>query len=314
MARQQTTPQPRMFQHTAARRRLGRKGSCSDFRLPVSTHSRPKAAGIRLGYSCLFSLCFNTQPPEGGWGCRHAWLRLYWLFQHTAARRRLAHAEVAAERRILFQHTAARRRLGLSQYIACASQLFVSTHSRPKAAGLSGRQSVLHRQVSTHSRPKAAGKVFAGWRGSSLFQHTAARRRLGQRINKRLTRKKVSTHSRPKAAGSLIACMRVAFWAFQHTAARRRLVLATLHKQTMHKVSTHSRPKAAGFSSRSIRLRLFVSTHSRPKAAGRRYAVCARWRWSFNTQPPEGGWGQRRVYRGLPNGSFNTQPPEGGWK
>ena len=33
----------------------------------VSTHSRLKAAGIRI--FCLFSTnnCFNTQPPEGGW-------------------------------------------------------------------------------------------------------------------------------------------------------------------------------------------------------------------------------------------------------
>ena len=36
----------RLFQHTAARRRLG-----------------PKA-----GASVIENLCFNTQPPEGGWG------------------------------------------------------------------------------------------------------------------------------------------------------------------------------------------------------------------------------------------------------
>ena len=33
----------------------------------VSTHSRPKAAGSeRLGYR-LYTGCFNSQPPEGGW-------------------------------------------------------------------------------------------------------------------------------------------------------------------------------------------------------------------------------------------------------
>ena len=33
----------------------------------VSTHSRPKAAGsFRVGGDASF-LCFNTQPPEGGW-------------------------------------------------------------------------------------------------------------------------------------------------------------------------------------------------------------------------------------------------------
>ena len=33
----------------------------------VSTHSRPKAAGQQLGNHALPVVCFNTQPPEGGW-------------------------------------------------------------------------------------------------------------------------------------------------------------------------------------------------------------------------------------------------------
>ena len=101
---------PRLFQHTAARRRLLR------FFIRAST------------------LCsFNTQPPEGG--CRQ---RLQAeqagivsthsrpkaaekttddiindiLFQHTAARRRLFnHAWDKHIGVIMFQHTAARRRL-----------------------------------------------------------------------------------------------------------------------------------------------------------------------------------------------------------
>ena len=37
------------------------------------------------------------------------------------------------------------------------------------------------------------------------------------------------------------------------------------------------------------------------------------WRgWSFNTQPPEGGWGRIWGLR-LGQCGFNTQPPEGGW-
>ena len=81
--------------------------------------------------------CFNTQPPEGGWvgslwqrACRelfqhtaarrrlakvlatcHLVLR---VFQHTAARRRLAMPRLYDKRLVLFQHTAARRRLGRS--------------------------------------------------------------------------------------------------------------------------------------------------------------------------------------------------------
>ena len=77
------------FQHTAARRRLvPRISSATDFidvsthSRPkaagwlrsqsssygsVSTHSRPKAAGLGLKIRATLSLCFNTQPPEGGW-------------------------------------------------------------------------------------------------------------------------------------------------------------------------------------------------------------------------------------------------------
>ena len=32
----------------------------------VSTHSRPKAAGLKYG-GFSFGERFNTQPPEGGW-------------------------------------------------------------------------------------------------------------------------------------------------------------------------------------------------------------------------------------------------------
>ena len=78
-----------VFQHTAARRRLGGGPSflCQNMRCfntqppeggwdeflnikavsAVSTHSRPKAAGFNL-FSWLFKISgFNTQPPEGGW-------------------------------------------------------------------------------------------------------------------------------------------------------------------------------------------------------------------------------------------------------
>ena len=55
----------------------------------VSTHSRPKAAGLsrqRIGQ--LYN-CFNTQPPEGGWVFRLIFAAVRQWFQHTAARRRL---------------------------------------------------------------------------------------------------------------------------------------------------------------------------------------------------------------------------------
>ena len=57
----------RMFQHTAARRRLGTAKPYRQRLRQVSTHSRPKAAGVILLSHRLNQSCFNTQPPEGGW-------------------------------------------------------------------------------------------------------------------------------------------------------------------------------------------------------------------------------------------------------
>ena len=55
----------------------------------VSTHSRPKAAGLKLRPMISRKTCFNTQPPEGGWAKEYAKIFGMTLFQHTAARRRL---------------------------------------------------------------------------------------------------------------------------------------------------------------------------------------------------------------------------------
>ena len=56
-----------LFQHTAARRRLGSREYAREPYRPVSTHSRPKAAGYLFLTSQSQRKGFNTQPPEGGW-------------------------------------------------------------------------------------------------------------------------------------------------------------------------------------------------------------------------------------------------------
>ena len=56
------------FQHTAARRRLPAGAGAVGFFVKVSTHSRPKAAACSSQCWRSGSICFNTQPPEGG--CR----------------------------------------------------------------------------------------------------------------------------------------------------------------------------------------------------------------------------------------------------
>ena len=166
-----------VFQHTAARRRLGDRKFCD-----------------------VQQICFNTQPPEGGWplDCIPA------LNNHVSTHSRPKAA---------------------GAYYGHGYRLHrVSTHSRPKAAGASWRRSgfgfgcfntqppeggwipptpvSMVEPVSTHSRPKAAG---------------------GDRLpNVQLLN--VSTHSRPKAAGYRRDSGEAQLSAtFQHTAARRRL-------------------------------------------------------------------------------------------
>ena len=97
--------------------------------------------------------------------------------------------------------------------------------------------------VSTHSRPKAAAVSFTACLNFGEFQHTAARRRL---VDKVITfaNTLVSTHSRPKAAERGEAAFQVAVI-----------------------VSTHSRPKAAERGEAAFQVAVIVSTHSRPKAA-----------------------------------------------
>ena len=122
------------FQHTAARRRLAYADELTDLKPGVSTHSRPKAAGL-----VLMRFAFDS-----------------FLFQHTAARRRLGQNGRDRTGRLLFQHTAARRRLGI-----CSKRKrpFNSFNTQPPEGGWMGRVlcHVFAQIVSTHSRPKAAG-------------------------------------------------------------------------------------------------------------------------------------------------------------
>nr|DAQ97062.1 MAG TPA: hypothetical protein [Herelleviridae sp.] len=123
------------------------------------------------------------------------------MFQHTAARRRLARSTGSSAKiggfntqppeggwlipeldiiyQRLFQHTAARRRLVALHQSPLRMDWFQHTAARRRLASF--RLSLLNNhKVSTHSRPKAAGRtgeidVFQPW-----FQHTAARRRLDE--------------------------------------------------------------------------------------------------------------------------------------
>ena len=188
-----------MFQHTAARRRLVVASEPE----PAQQQFQHTAARRRLAGGVVGSI----------WSS---------MFQHTAARRRLANNSFCSFIAIVFQHTAARRRLVTIRRSPGYTDI-VSTHSRPKAAGRinlidigsgqsfntqppeggwDGRAQIRIRNVvSTHSRPKAAGSDSSCTPlPKTLFQHTAARRRLAMFP--------IDDAPTPK---------------FQHTAARRRL-------------------------------------------------------------------------------------------
>ena len=129
----------------------------------------------------------------------------------------------------------------------------VSTHSRPKAAA---KFKVNYRDVyivSTHSRPKAAAKAIHINITQTVFQHTAARRRLHIKTAIWLERCWFQ-HTAARRRLQHEREFSISFRMFQHTAARRRLLLLVLFPFFHLKVSTHSRPKAAAFSLSKIDL------------------------------------------------------------
>ena len=78
-----------MFQHTAARRRLG-DFIRSSIAFSRSFNTQPPEGGWSIStLSATSSISFNTQPPEGGWDVIICSLSMMNMFQHTAARRRL---------------------------------------------------------------------------------------------------------------------------------------------------------------------------------------------------------------------------------
>ena len=168
----------------------------------VSTHSRPRAAGLSLGGIFGSTISFNTQPPEGGWihiltSTGHArrfntqppeggWFSTPQMllskskFQHTAARGRLVSNMLTLLRVQWFQHTAARGRLG-NVFAVRRCQGRVSTHSRPRAAGSKYKQHSTKLLLFQHTA--ARGRLDTGALDQVMplaFQHTAARGRLAR--------------------------------------------------------------------------------------------------------------------------------------
>ena len=101
-----------MFQLTAARRRLGKQNRpyCTVHLFQLTAARRRLENTMAAAYHR--QICFNSQPPEGGW--QNGLLAPVYdgVFQLTAARRRLGLSLKAWVATWQFQLTAARRRLG----------------------------------------------------------------------------------------------------------------------------------------------------------------------------------------------------------
>ena len=143
------------------------------------------------------------------------------------------------------------------------------------------------------------------------FQHTAARRRLGE-FGAALFRPTGFQHTAARRRlGHSSLC-----WAmvlrFQHTAARRRLVMDAVGHGFAALVSTHSRPKAAGYLKKGSQVYLEGFNTQPPEGGWEKNPQPVAGAARFNTQPPEGGWSVsfRQPFQ---TACFNTQPPEGGW-
>ena len=102
------------FQLTAARRRLEFVDKSRPLPDVVSTHSRPKAAGLRHHVLCkIGNVSTHSRPKAAGYEIKAGLPRVG--FQLTAARRRLVTISRWRWASITFQLTAARRRLGCRQ-------------------------------------------------------------------------------------------------------------------------------------------------------------------------------------------------------
>ena len=144
-----------VFQLTAARRRLGVCGIHAHIQRDVSTHSRPKAAGMSKIPPNNPTQGFNSQPPEGGWMSDQERLRGDAVSTHS--RPKAAGSCGVLDNLILFVSTHSRpKAAGRRNKCGCGRNR-VSTHSRPKAAGIHQVHPFAGKPVSTHSRPKAAG-------------------------------------------------------------------------------------------------------------------------------------------------------------
>ena len=150
----------------------------------------------------LAAVCFNTQPPEGGW-----------LFYDRSLRRIAGFntqppeggwKKTANKGGVCGVSTHSRLKAAGKANMVKAKCFNVPTHSRLKAAGNGRADAGNDGQVSTHSRLKAAGvkngMPFNPYKVSTHSRLKAA----GIAVVVKDSARQVSTHSRLKAAGGFL--------------------------------------------------------------------------------------------------------------
>ena len=232
------------FQHTAARRRLAPASRTAISRCTVSTHSRPKAAGSSCAHRHRrIQVSTHSRPKAAGIFLTHLKEKNH---VSTHSRPKAAGARLIAQYcRDMFQHTAARRRL------ACRHRLQpdkdrVSTHSRPKAAGKQHIRDIeLEEFQHTAARRRLALRPILNL-PVNMFQHTAARRRL-ERLQADMAKLARCFNTQPPEGGWIINAYSAVLIHFVSTHSRPKAAGVVLNfPECSILVSTHSRPKAAG--------------------------------------------------------------------
>ena len=187
-----------MFQHTAARRRLVVKTMSHKNTLMFQHTAARRRLDTQKNLFC-FLCCFNTQPPEGGWGNAFTFAPAHDCFNTQPPEGGWANPLIGVLASAWFQHTAARRRLDSA---ARPCKWCYGFNTQPPEGGWPTCQKF---------QPP-----------TSLFQHTAARRRLGHCLASASPNLGFQhTAARRRLVLNLLAL--VVAVPFQHTAARRRL-------------------------------------------------------------------------------------------
>ena len=214
--------------------------------------------------------CFNTQPPEGGWGSNS-----FPSNAHVCVSTH-SHPKVAGDHNGSINidgkvSTHSHPKVAGKAYLSHRVYPRVSTHSHPKVAGTGRRIHIYIHTVSTHSHPKVAGwEDYINHREKVVSTHSHPK--VAGRKTPRTHSTRCSFNTQPPEGGWMMYRFeKVGKTMFQHAAARRRLTILlsvfNIKKEFQHAAAR----RRLNFVDIDMSSSVGVSTRSRPKAAERFY-------------------------------------------